>query len=82
MPLLNDIHSIIVPASQANFTAHSYTEVYAGLNESIILNNQAVYIGSGSSIRIKVFQISAATGTTVSLLGEMINNKMDNPIYQ
>lgn len=82
MPLLNDIHSIIVPASQANFTAHTYTEVYAGLNEVVVINNKSITLGSGSSIKLKVFQISASTGSTVVLLGENINNRMDNPIYQ
>lgn len=78
MPLLNDIHSIIVPATQANFTAHSYTEVYAGADDTIAINGVAMKIGNGSSIRIKVSSVSG--GTNCVLLGETINNRVDNPI--
>lgn len=79
MPLLNDIHSIIVPVSQANFTAHTYTEIIAGRDDTVYLNGQGpIYIGNGSSIKLKIFSVSG--GTYSSLLGETINNRMDNPI--
>jgi hypothetical protein len=77
MPLLNDIHSIIVPATQANFTAHTYTEVYAGADDTIAINGVPLKIGNGSSIKIKVFSVSG--GTNCILLGESINNRMDSP---
>ena len=79
MPLLNDIHSIIVPVAQANFTAHTYTELYAGDNDVVMINGQGpIIIGNGSSIKIKINSISG--GTKCSLLGENINNRTDNPI--
>lgn len=80
MPVLNDIHSLIVPAASANFTAHSYTEIYVGADTTAIINNVPVTLAASSNIRLKVFQISGGTGCY--LLGEKINNKMDNPIYQ
>lgn len=72
MPLLNDIHSIIVPSTAANFTAHSYTEVYAGASTSFNLNGISVTMGAGSSIKIKVASISG--GTSLYLLGENQNS--------
>jgi hypothetical protein len=78
MPLLNDIHSILVPASQANFTAHTYTEVYAGADDTIAINGYPIKMGNGSSIKIKVKSISG--GTNCILLGENINNMKDGPI--
>jgi hypothetical protein len=72
MPLLNDIHSILVSASSANFSAHSYTEVYAGSAASPTINGVAVTMGAGSSIKVKVRSISATAG--VYLLGETIDN--------
>jgi len=78
MPLLNDIHSIIVPVAQANFTAHTYTEIYAGDNDVVMINGQGpIIIGNGSSLKIKISSISG--GTKCSLLGEKIDNRMDNP---
>jgi len=77
MPLLNDIHSIIVPAGSANFSAHSYTEVYAGADSTIVLNGVPVTMGNGSSIKIKIWSVSG--GTNCYLLGETINNRQDGP---
>lgn len=79
MPLLNDIHSIIVPASSANFSAHTYTEVYAGAAATPIINGVNVTMGAGSSIKIKVRSISSTAN--VYLLGETINNQADALIF-
>ena len=62
MPLLNDIHSIIVPAASANFSAHTYTEVYAGSGATPTINGVSVTMGAGSSIKIKVNSISNTAG--------------------
>jgi hypothetical protein len=79
MPLLNDIHSIIVSAGSANFSAHNYTEIYAGADTSIVVNGVLVTMGNGSSIKIKVRSVSG--GTNCSLLGEKIDNTYENPTY-
>jgi hypothetical protein len=71
MALLNDIHSIVVSAGSANFSAHSYTEVYAGVAATPTINGVAVAMGAGSSIKIKVRSISPTAN--VYLLGENIN---------
>ena len=72
MPLLNDIHSIVVAATNANFTAHSYTEVFASVAASPTVNGVAIGLAAGQSIKIKVKSISG-TGN-VFLLGETIDN--------
>jgi hypothetical protein len=77
MPLLNDIHSIIVPAGSANFSAHSYTEIYAGAAATPVVNGVSITMGAGSSIKIKIWSISG--GTNCFLLGETINNRQDGP---
>lgn len=78
MPLFNDVHSIIVPAASANFTAHSYTEIYAGSGATPTINSVSVTMAAGSSIKLKVTSITATSG--IYLLGESINNRYDNPI--
>lgn len=71
MPLLNDIHSIIVPSGSANFSAHTYTEIYASQATSANINDISVSFGASSNIKIKVRSISGGTG--LYLLGENIN---------
>ncbi len=78
MPVLNDIHSIIVPADSANFLEHNYTEIYAAADTSVVINGETVVMGGNSSIKIKIHSISG--GADCLLLGENINNTYDNPI--
>ena len=68
MAHINDIHSIIVPAASANFTAHTYTQVYAGAAAAPTINGVAVTMAAGSILNIKVKTISATAN--VYLLGE------------
>lgn len=77
MAILNDMHSIIVSAGSANFSAHSYTEVYAGATVAPTINGVSVSMAAGSSIRIKVKSISSTAG--IYLLGETIDNLNENP---
>lgn len=79
MPLLNDIHSIIVSAGSANFTAHCYTEVYAGADATPTINGVVVAMGNGSSIKLKVKSISNTPN--VYLLGEEIYNWADPTVF-
>jgi len=69
MAKINDIHSIIVPASSPNLTAHTYTEIYGGsAGCTITLNGVGVSIGASSSIYVWVRTISGGDGCF--LLGE------------
>ena len=83
MPLLNDIHSIVVPLSQANFTAHTYTEIFAGRDDVAFINGQGpIFIGNGSSLKVKINSVSANSTNYLCLLGEKINNRMDSPTFE
>jgi hypothetical protein len=63
MGKINDIHSIIVPAQNANLTAHTYTEIYGGATGcTMTLNGSSVTIGGSSSICVKVRTISGGVG--------------------
>jgi hypothetical protein len=75
MPLLNDIHSLIVPATSPNFSAHSYSEIYAGASATPVINGVSVTMGAGSSIKIKISSITNGTGCV--LLGETIDNRRE-----
>jgi len=68
MAHINDIHSIIVAAANANFTAHTYTQVFAGADATPTINGVSVTMAGSSIINIKVKSITATAG--VYLLGE------------
>lgn len=71
MAITNQIHSIIVPATSANFTAHTYSEVYIGSATTVTINGISVVAAAGSSIKITVRDISATPN--VYLLGDKID---------
>jgi hypothetical protein len=77
MPLVNDVHSVIVLGTSPNFSAHSYTEVYASANAAPVINGVSVTMIGGTSIKIVVRSISNGTGTY--LLGENINTVLGTP---
>lgn len=63
MAKINDIHSIIIPAQSADFTAHTYTEVYGGTSGcSIVINGTTVQVASSSNLSIWVRSVSGGTG--------------------
>jgi hypothetical protein len=77
MAHINDIHSIIVPATAANFTAHSYTQVFAGADATPTINGIPVTMAGSSIINIKVKTISATAN--VYLMGENQNVSQGSP---
>ena len=63
MALINDVHSVIVPANAPIFSAHSYTEIYGGNSGcTIVVNGVSVDIGGASSITMTVRSVSGGTG--------------------
>ena len=63
MALINDVHSVIVPADSPNLSAHSYTEIYGGNGGcTIVVNGLSVDIGAASSITITVRTVSGGSG--------------------
>jgi hypothetical protein len=69
MPKLNDIYTIIVPAQNANISAHTYTEIYGGsAGCSITVNGIPLSIGPSSNVSIWIKSVSGGNGCF--LLGE------------
>jgi hypothetical protein len=69
MPLPNRIFSIIVPAGSAVFSAHTYSQVYAGGAGSATINGTAVTLAAGSKLDLVVGSIASVTGD-IYLLGD------------
>lgn len=67
MPLLKD-NCIIVESTNADLTAHTYTQVYAGAAATPTINGTAVTMAAGSTIDIRVNSISATAD--VYVIGE------------
>jgi len=77
MSHLNQEYSLIVPSANANFTAHTYTEIFVGATATFVVNGVSVTAAGGSSIKLKVRTISATPN--VYLLGEPSNVYSANP---
>jgi hypothetical protein len=72
MAKVNDIHSVIVAAENANLSAHTYTEIYGGTAGcSIVINGVTIAVASSSNISVIVRSVSGGTGCW--LLGEEVN---------
>jgi len=72
MANINDIHSIIVPATAPVFSAHTYTEVFGGGSGcTATINGVVVTIGASANIKLLINSISGGAGCF--LLGENTN---------
>lgn len=72
MARITDIHSIIVPAQNANLTAHTYTEIYGGTGGcTIAVNGTIINVAESSNIPVWINNVSGGTGCY--LLGENQN---------
>lgn len=72
MAKINDIHSVVVNAENANLSAHTYTEIYGGTAGcSIQVNGVTMAIASSSNIALWIHSVSGGTGCW--LLGENNN---------
>lgn len=78
MSISNQIYSLIVPAGSANFTAHTYTQIYASAAATPTINGQAIAMAAGSSLNLRIRSISG--GTNCYLLGEMASVYGDTTI--
>jgi hypothetical protein len=77
MALITSTHSIIAPATNPNFSAHSYHHIYAGIDATPVVNGVSVTMAAGSSLDVKINSISNGTGCY--LLGENLNVLMGGP---
>lgn len=74
----NDIYCIIVPATSANLTAHTYSEIYGGADGcAIVVNGISVDVGASSSISLYIRSVSGGTGCY--LLGDPIDVYTGSP---
>jgi len=81
MPRINDIHSIIVAAQNANLTAHTYTELYGGTGGcTIVINGVTVNVADSSTIGIAIRTVSGGTGCY--LLGENRDVYLGSPNFK
>ena len=72
MANISDVHSIIVPAQNANLTAHTYNEIYGGTGGcTIVVNGTTIAVADSSNIKVWVRSVSGGTGCY--LLGENQN---------
>jgi hypothetical protein len=72
MANFNDVNTIIVSATSANLTAHTYTQVYGGsAGCTATINGVSVGVAAGSNLSVVVNSISGGSGCY--LLGERIN---------
>ena len=72
MSNINDNHSVIVAATNANLSAHTYTEIYGGASGcTATINGVIVNVGAQSSINIIIQSISGGSGCY--LLGNNVN---------
>ena len=60
--------------NNAVFSAHVYTQVFTTASTSLVLNGTAVTIAPPMVLDIRVRTLSAATPTTVFLIGESVPN--------
>ena len=67
MPVGNRIFSVIHLATNANFSANTYSQVYAGAATTATINGISVTMGAGSRLDIMVKSIA---GGNVYVLGD------------
>ena len=61
-------YSITRPWASADFTAHTYTQVYAGVDATVILNGQpAIFMAATTYIDFSVGSVSADTANVFVL---------------
>lgn len=69
MARINDIHSIVVAAQNADLASHMYTEIYGGTGGcTIVVNGVSINVAESSNIAVWVKSVSGGTGCY--LLGE------------
>lgn len=78
MAVNNQTYSLIIPAASANFTAHTYTQIYASAAATPTVNGQAIAMAAGSTLNLRIRSVSG--GTNCYLLGEMASVYSDTTI--
>ena len=79
MAKINEVHSIIIQAENANLSTHTFTEIYGGPTGCTMTLNGVpnIQIGGSSSIYVWVKSISGGVGCY--LLGNETNVTQGSP---
>jgi hypothetical protein len=72
MPLNRDSYSIIRPWASADFTAHTYNQVYVGADSTVTINGVSVVMAAATTLDFNIASISADTAS-VYVLGDNKN---------
>lgn len=78
MAINNQVYTVMVPAASANFTAHTYSCIYASAAATPTVNGVTIALAAGSSVNLLVRSISS--GTNCYLLGDNIDVS-GGPVY-
>ena len=81
MPRISDIHSVIVPANQPNFSAHTYSEIYGGGQTGCTMTVNGVYLEVAASTNIALWVRSISGGAGCWLLGEKMDVYQGSPTF-
>ena len=81
MPRISDIHSVIVPANQPNFSAHTYSEIYGGGQTGCTMTVNGVYLEVAASTNIPLWVRSISGGAGCWLLGEKMDVYQGSPTF-
>ena len=81
MPRISDIHSVIVPANQPNFSAHTYSEIYGGGQTGCTRTVNGVYLEVAASTNIPLWVRSISGGAGCWLLGEKMDVYQGSPTF-
>jgi hypothetical protein len=79
MAKINEVHSIIIKAENANLSTHTFTEVYGGPTGCTMTLNGVSNIQMGGSSSIYVLVNSISGGVGCYLLGNDANVAQGSP---
>ena len=79
MALHNKINTIIVESTSADFSAHTYTQVYSTVGGSIDLNGSSVAMVAGATLDIVLKQQGTTSLSGVYFLGSPKNTTTGSP---
>lgn len=77
MGMGNKIFSVIVSASTANFTAHTYSQIYSVINSAPTVNGVVINMVAGTLLTMNINSVTGST-TGVFLLGDKVNVATDS----
>jgi len=79
MAKIYDVHSVIVTPADADFSSHSYTEIYGGQTGcTMTVNGYEIKMGGSSSIFLSIRSVSGGVGCYLLGSHKNVFNGNDN----